>query len=133
MRNSEKSSLIARLLSCSREVILAGVARLNVNISPLTILFVEVLFLAITGGTLIILFYPEGMGYIYYDKGYLSISYLSMLYASLVLVQFLMGWACGKFSNYAGIVHPSASILCVLVCYLFCSFWLFIWLFVRLG
>lgn len=137
MYKNEKDSSIARLLSRSTKVILVGMGRLNVNISPLTILFAEIFFLAIIGGTLINVFYPEGMGYIYYDKGYPFISYLSILYASLVIGAISIGMGLRKrLLNYAttNCLTPSASILSF--CWYFTFFATigsFIWVFVQAG
>jgi len=129
--------LIARLLSRSREICFAGMVRLNVNISPLTILFAEILFFAIIGGTLITFFYPQIMGQIYYEKGYLFTSYLSILYASLVLGAISFGLGLRKrLLTYAtrNCLVPSASIL--LLCWyatFLVAFGCFIWIFVQAG
>ncbi len=130
-------ALIARLLSRSRQISFAALARLNVNISPLTILFAEILFLAIIGGTLIIIFYREGMGYIYYDKGYPLISYFSILYASLVLGAISFGLSLHKkLLAYAtrNCLVPSASILLLFWCFtFFAALGCFISVFVQAG
>jgi hypothetical protein len=137
MRNRGKIPLIARLLSRSGKIIFARMARLNVNISPLTVLFAEIFFLAITGGTLIIIFYPEGMGYIYYDKGYPFISYLSILYASLVLGAISFGFSLQKrLLAYAtrNCLTPSTSIFLLCWCFTFFSaFGCFMLVFVQSG
>jgi hypothetical protein len=137
MRNMGKMPLITRLLSRSREIFFAGMARLNVDISPLTILFAEILFLAIIGGTLIIIFYREGMGYIYYDKGYPFISYFSILYASLVLGAISFGLGLRKrLLVYATRIclTPSTSILLLCWCFtFFAAFGCFILVFVQAG
>lgn len=111
--------------------------RLKLNICPLTILFAEIFFSAVIGGTIIVIFYTEGMGAKYYEKGCALISYMSILYASLVMAVISCGLKIRRrLLSYAirTFIAPSRSILSWCWCAtFFVAFGCFIWVLAQAG
>jgi hypothetical protein len=110
---------------------------LNTRLHPLILIFAEIFVIGIVGGLVILVFYPEGVGYIYYGIGYSLIAYLSIVYSSFVIgtISYKAGFQ-KKILSYAEreCVIPITSFLLLLWCVtFFLSLGCLIWIFVQAG